>query len=65
MVYKFFDKKSTGSGVNVPLEFNEQLAKKLRKPIIRKFKRTKVYSRFKANMWGAGLAEYAVNKQIK
>ena len=65
MVYNFFDKKSTGSGVNVPLEFNEQLAKKLHKPIIRKFKRTKVYSRFKANMWGADLAEYAVNKQIK
>ena len=37
MVYKFFDKKSKGSGVNIPLEFNEQLAKELRKPIIRKF----------------------------
>ena len=37
MVYKFFDKKSTGSGVNIPLEFNEQLAKELHKPIIRKF----------------------------
>ena len=29
MVYKFFDKKSTGSGVNIPLDFNEQLAKEL------------------------------------
>ena len=37
MVYKFFDKKSTGSGVNIPLELNEQLAKELHKPIIRKF----------------------------
>ena len=37
MVYKFFDKKSKGSGVNIPLEFNEQLAKELHKPIIRKF----------------------------
>ena len=37
MVYKFFDKKSTGSGVNIPLEFNEQLAEELHKPIIRKF----------------------------
>ena len=26
MVYKFFDKKSTGSGVNIPLGFNEALA---------------------------------------
>ena len=29
MVYKFFGKKSTGSGVNIPLEFTEQLAKEL------------------------------------
>ena len=37
MVYKFFDKKSKGIGVNIPLEFSEQLAKELHKPIIRKF----------------------------
>ena len=37
MVYKFFDKKSKSSGVNIPLEFKEQLAKELHKPIIRKF----------------------------
>ena len=37
MVYKFLDKKSTGSGVNIPLEFSEELAKELHKPIIRKF----------------------------
>ena len=42
MVYKFFDKKSTGSGVNRPSEFNKQLAKELHKPIIRKFKKRKV-----------------------
>ena len=29
IVYKFFDKNSEGSGVNTPLEFNEQLAKEL------------------------------------
>ena len=26
MVYKFSDKKSKGSGINIPLEFNEKLA---------------------------------------
>ena len=57
MVYKFFDKKSKGSGVNIPLEFNEQLAKELHKPIIRKFKKGKVYSGFKDNIWGADLAD--------
>ena len=37
MVYKFFDKRSKGGGgVNIPLEFNEQLAKELQKPIVKK-----------------------------
>ena len=37
MIYNIFDKKSKGSGVNIPLESNEELAKELHKPIIRKF----------------------------
>ena len=37
MIYKFFDKKTKGNGGNIPLEFNEQLAEELHKPIIRKF----------------------------
>ena len=37
MVYNFFDKKSQGSGINIPLEFNEQLANELHRPIIRNF----------------------------
>ena len=57
MVFKFFDKKSKGSGVNIPLEFNEQLAKELHKPIIRSFNKRKVYSAFRENIWGADLAE--------
>ena len=57
MVYKFFDKKSTGGSVNIPLDFNEQLAEELHKPIIRKFKKRKVYSSFRDNIWGADLAD--------
>ena len=34
-IYNFFEKKSKGSGVNIPLVFNEQLAKELHKPIIK------------------------------
>ena len=37
MVYKFLDKTTKESGVNIPLEFNELLAKNLHKPIIRTF----------------------------
>ena len=68
MVYKFFDpkvasadKKSVGSGakhVNTKITpQNEQLAEELHKPIIRKFKKRKVYSAFKDNIWGADLAD--------
>ena len=52
MVYKFFDKK-TGSGISV----SEQLAEELHNTVIKKFKRRKVYTRFKDNIWTAGLAE--------
>ena len=55
MVYKFFDSKYEGSGakhVNTKLiPQNKQLAEELHKPIIRKFKKRKVYSAFKDNIW--------------
>ena len=53
----FFDKKSADGSVNIPLEFNEQLAKELHKPIIRKFKKIKVYSGFRDSIWGADFAD--------
>ena len=56
MVYKFFDKKWKGSGVNVPSEFNVQLAEELHKPVIRNSKKRTVL-RFKDNIWGADLAD--------
>ena len=56
-VYKFFDKKSKASGVNIPLEFNKQLAEELHKPIIRNFQERTVYSGFKDNISGADLAD--------
>ena len=42
MVYKFFDKKSSGGGVDA--EPHYQLENELHREIIRKFKRRKVYS---------------------
>ena len=49
MVYKFFDKKTAGSGIKF-MPQNEQLAEELYKPIIRKFKKRKAYSTFKDNV---------------
>ena len=65
MIYKVFDKK-TESGVSV----NEQLAEELHKPVVKKFKRRKVYARFKDNIWvSAALAEMeslsSKNKNLK
>ena len=59
MVYKFFDKKSKGSGVvNTKLiPQNQQLGEELHKPIIKKFEKRKVHAAFKDNIWGADLAD--------
>ena len=56
MVYKFFDKTSTGSGI-ATARSSSILADELNKPIINKFNKRKVYSQFKVNKWGVDLAE--------
>ena len=67
MVYRFFDKKSKGSGIkSMP---NQQLANELRKPIIKKNRKRRVYSSFKDNIWGVDLADIQLisqcNKRIR
>ena len=70
MVYKFFDKNSTGSGFKklknttkptagpIALARNSSiLADERHKTIIRKFNKRKVYSQFKDNIWGVDLAD--------
>ena len=64
MVYNFFDKRSTGSGITNDIKQNQQLSNELHKSIIRKFRKIKVYSSFKDNIWGADLAD-PINKQIQ
>ena len=57
MVYKFFDKKSMGSGVKKLKDSSLILADELRKTFIRKFNERKLYSQFKDNIWGVDLAD--------
>ena len=65
MVYKFFDKKTKGSGVTTlanksaikSIPQNEQLTDELHKPIIRKFKKRKVHSAFRNYVWVADQAD--------
>ena len=67
MVYKFFDKKSSGSGVAA--EPSYQFAYELYRQIIRKFKKRKVYLSFRDDIWGVDLADMQslskCNKEIK
>ena len=59
MVYKFFDKKSLGSGFarDTTKSSSLILADELHKPVIKKFNKRKVYSQFKDNIWGVDLAD--------
>ena len=52
IIYKIFDKK-TVSGMSV----NWQLDEELHKPVIKNFKRRKIYAKFKENIWAADLVE--------
>ena len=54
MVYKCFDKKSSGNGINLCQINNLQMDST--NQLLDKFKRSKVYSSFKGNTWGADLA---------
>ena len=51
------------------MKVNEKLAEELHKPVIKNFKRRKVYTRFKDNIWAADLAEMGSlssgNKNVK
>ena len=55
MVYKFFEKKSAGNGV--AMLQNQQLVEELHKPIIRTFRKRRVYSSFKDNIWDVDLED--------
>ena len=59
MIYKFFEKKSKGSGiaVNIKVKPSKQLAKELHKPIIRNFKKKNSFSGLKDNICSADLAD--------
>ena len=66
MVYKFFDPKSVGSGINKEKSRPLILADELHQPVIRKFKKRKVYSQFKDNIWGVDFADMqSLNRKIK
>ena len=68
MVYKFFDKKFTGSGTakSTAEPSSLILADELHQPVIKNFNKRKVYSQFIDNIWGVDLADMqSLSKKIK
>ena len=69
MVYKFFDKTASGSGIKNKNISKKELAKELHKPIIINFKKRKVHSSFIDNIWGADLPDMQLiskfNKRLR
>ena len=57
IVYTFFDKKISDSGIKNKNISNKELAEELLKKIVKKFKERKVHSSFIDNIMGVGLAD--------
>ena len=57
MVYKFFNKKTSGGIVKNRIISNKELAEELNKPIIRKFEKRKAHSPCIDNILGSDLAD--------
>ena len=62
MVYKFFDKKTSGGTVKNENISNKELATELHKPIIRKFEKRKVHSPLIDNIWWCRFSRYVIDK---
>ena len=52
MIYQFFDKKTSGSGIKNENISNKELADELHKPIIRKLKKKKRYTHLLQKIFG-------------
>ena len=57
MIYKLFDRKTSGGAIKTENVSNKKLAEELHKPIIKKFEKRKVHSLFTDNICGADLAD--------
>ena len=65
MVYKFFNKITSGGKVKTENISNKELAEELHKTIIKEIKKIKVQSPFKDNVWGADVADMQLISKFK
>ena len=64
MVYKFFDKRTSGICIKNENVFNKEAAEDIHKPIIKKFNKRKLYSPFVDNISGAHVADIQLIKKF-
>ena len=64
IVYKFFDKKASGSGSKNKNILNKELAEELHKPLIRKCQKGKEHSLFTGNIWRADIADMQLTRKF-
>ena len=57
MDHKLFDKKASSVAIKSGIMSNQHLLEELRKPIIKKNQKYKVYSSLKDNIWEADLVD--------
>ena len=57
MVYKYFDKKTSVSGIQSENISSKQLSEEFHKPIIRNFKKRNVHLPFIDNIWGTDVGD--------
>ena len=63
MVYKFLNKKNSGSGIKNDNISNSELTEESQKPIIRKSHKRKIHPPFTDNIsWGCRFSIYTSNK---
>ena len=64
MAYKFFDKKSSGSGIKSESIFNKELAEKLHRTIIKNLNKRKLHSPFIDVICGTDLADIQLISKV-
>ena len=62
MVYKFFDEKTSGSGIKIIS--NKELVEELHKTIIRNFNERKAHSPFIDSIWDADLSDMQLTNKF-
>ena len=63
LIYKIFDKKSSGGGIKSKIVSNKELWEELHKPFLEKFEKKQVLLTFIDNIWGSDFVEIQLRRK--